>query len=91
VWKHSQQRLPNEPIKDDHGHEIFYYNNCEWKGSSGNATAHLQKHSIFVRRYSATPSTIAQANNLQQGLHNMAAKKAEFKNNKTVTILRNAA
>jgi hypothetical protein len=80
-------RLPYEPIKDDHGHEIFYCDNCEWKGSSGNATAHLRKYSIFVGRYSATPSTIAQANNLQQGLHNMAAKKAGFKNNESVTIL----
>jgi hypothetical protein len=41
VWKHSRQRLPYEPIKDDHGHEIFYCagDNCKWKGSSGNATA----------------------------------------------------
>ena len=58
VWKHSRQQLPHEPIKDDHGYEIFYCNNCEWKGLLGNATAHLQKHSIFVRRYLATPSTI---------------------------------
>jgi hypothetical protein len=66
VWKHSRQRLSYEPIRDDHGHEIFYCasNNCQWKGSSGNATAHLRKHAIFVRRYSATPSTVAQANSL---------------------------
>ncbi|CAG5137353.1 uncharacterized protein ALTATR162_LOCUS72 [Alternaria atra] len=93
VWKHSRQRLPYEPTKDDHGHEIFYCagDNCEWKGSSGNATAHLRKHAIFVGRYSATPSTIAQANSLQQGFHNMAAKKAEFKHDQTATVLRNAA
>jgi hypothetical protein len=93
VWKHSRQQLPYEPTKDDHGHEIFYCagDNCKWKGSSGNETAHLWKHAIFVRRYSATPSTIAQANSLQQGLHNMAAKKAEFKHDQTATILCNAA
>jgi hypothetical protein len=93
VWKHSRQRLPYEPTKDDHGHEIFYCagDNCEWKGSSGNATEHLRKHAIFVGRYSAAPSTIAQANSLQQGLHKMATKKAEFKHDQTVTILRNAA
>ncbi|KAF2034789.1 hypothetical protein EK21DRAFT_85344 [Setomelanomma holmii] len=52
VWKHSRQRLPYEPIKDDHTHEIFYCadDNCKWKGLSGNATAHLRKHAIFVRR-----------------------------------------
>jgi hypothetical protein len=67
VWKHSRQRLSYEPVRDDYGHEIFYCasNNCQWKGSSGNATVHLRKHTIFVGRYSATPSTVAQANSLQ--------------------------
>jgi hypothetical protein len=93
VWKHLQQRLLYEPTKDDHGYEIFYCagDNCEWKGLLGNATAHLRKHAIFVGRFSATPSTIAQANSLKQGLYNIAAKKAEFKHEQTATILRNAA
>jgi hypothetical protein len=61
VWKHSRQRLSYEPTRDDHGHEIFYCvsDNCQWKGSLGNATAHLRKHAIFVRRYLATPLTVA--------------------------------
>jgi hypothetical protein len=80
VWKHLRQQLLYEPTKDDYGHEIFYCagDNCEWKGLLGNASAHLRKHAIFVGRYSATPSNIAQANSLQQGLYNMAAKKAKF-------------
>jgi hypothetical protein len=93
VWKHSRQRLSYEPIRDDHGHEIFYCasNNCQWKGSSGNATAHLRKHAIFVGRYSATPSTVAKANSLQQGLQKMAVKKVEYDRDHTASILRNAA
>ena len=93
VWKHSRQRLSYEPIRDDHGHEIFYCasGNCQWKGSSGNATAHLRKHAIFVGRYSATPSTVAQANSLQQGLQKMAVKKVEYEHDHTISILRNAA
>ncbi|KAF7448758.1 Dimer-Tnp-hAT domain containing protein [Pyrenophora tritici-repentis] len=93
VWKHARARLPYEAERDDHGHQIFYCaeGNCNWKGPSSNAARHLRKHAIFVGRFSATPSTIAQANNLQQGLHNMATKHAESSHNQTVTVLRNAA
>jgi hypothetical protein len=67
LWKHLRARLPHEAEKDDHGHEIFYCtgDNCDWKGPLGNASRHLRKHAIFVGKYSATPSTIAQANSLQ--------------------------
>jgi hypothetical protein len=93
VWKHARVRLPYEAERDDHGHQILYCaeDNCNWKGPSSNAARHLRKHAIFVGRFSATPSTIAQANNLQQGLHNMAIKHAESSHNQTVTVLRNAA
>jgi hypothetical protein len=93
LWKHSRARLPYEVEKDDHGHEISYCtgDNCDWKGLSGNASRHLRKHAIFVGKYSATPSTIAQANSLQQGLQNMAVKHAESRHDQAVTVLRNAA
>lgn len=93
LWKHSRVRLPYEVEKDDHGHEIFYCtgDNCDWKGPSSNASRHLRKHAIFVGKYSATPSTIAQANSLQQGLQNMAVKHAESKHDQVLTVLRNAA
>jgi hypothetical protein len=65
--------------------------NCNWKGPSSNAARHLRKHAIFVGRFSATPSTIAQANSLQQGLHSMAMKHAESSHDQTVTVLRSAA
>jgi hypothetical protein len=67
LWKHSRARLPYEVEKDDHGHEIFYCtgDNCNWKGPLGNASRHLRKHAIFIGKYSATPSTITQANSLQ--------------------------
>jgi hypothetical protein len=93
VWKHARARLPYEAERDDHGHQIFYCaeDNCNWKGPSSNVACHLRKHAIFVGRFSATPSTIAQANNLQQGLHNMAIKHAESSHNQTVTVLHNAA
>ena len=79
LWKYSRARLHYEVEKDDHGHEIFYCtrDNFDWKGPSGNASRHLRKHAIFVGKYSATPSTIAQANSLQQGLQNIAVKHAE--------------
>jgi hypothetical protein len=93
VWKHTRARLPYEAEKDDHGHQIFYCSgdNCNWKGPSSNASRHLRKHAIFVGRFSATPSTIAQAKNLQQGLHNMALKHAESGHDQTVVVLRSAA
>ncbi|KAF2628304.1 hypothetical protein BU25DRAFT_458144 [Macroventuria anomochaeta] len=93
VWKHARARLPYEAERDDHGHQIFYCaeDNCNWKGPSSNAARHLRKHAIFVGRFSTTPSTIAQANSLQQGLQNMAMKHAESSHNQTVTVLRNAA
>jgi len=83
VWKHARARLPYEAERDDHGHQIFYCaeDNCSWKGPSSNAARHLRKHAIFVGRFSATPSTIAQANSLQQGLHSMALKHAESSHN----------
>jgi hypothetical protein len=93
IWKHARARLPYEAERDDHGHQIFYCteDNCNWKGPSSNAACHLRKHAIFVGRFSATPSTITQANSLQQGLHKMAVKHAESSHNQTVTVLRNAA
>jgi hypothetical protein len=56
-----------------------------------NASRHLRKHAIFVGRFSATPSTIAQAKSLQQGLHNIALKQAESRHDQTVMVLRSAA
>ena len=63
--------------------------NCNWKGPSSNAARHLRKHAIFVGRFSATSSTIAQANSLQQGFHNIAVKYAESSHIQTATALRN--
>jgi hypothetical protein len=93
VWKHARARLPYKAERDDYGHQIFYCaeDNCNWKGPSSNAARHLRKHAIFVGRFSATPSTIAQANSLQQGLHSIAMKHAESSHDQTVTVLRSAA
>jgi hypothetical protein len=93
LWKHSRAQLPYETEKEDHEHKIFYCtgDNCDWKGPSGNASRHLRKHAIFVGKYSATPSTIAQALSLQQGLQNMAVKHAESRHDQVFTVLRNAA
>ena len=93
VWKYARARLPYEAERDNYGHQIFYCveDNCNWKGPSSNAARYLRKHAIFVGRFLATPSTIAQANSLQQGLHSIALKYAESSHNQTVTVLRSAA
>lgn len=90
LWRYSRNRLPHEEERNDHGQKLFYCEFCAWCNTSSNAASHLKTHGILVGRAILQPAEPQQNQSIEQGLQNMASKKATDDVLRARVIMKNA-
>lgn len=90
LWRYSRNRLSHEEEQNDHGQKLFYCEFCAWCNTSSNAASHLKIHGILVGRAILQPAELQQNQSIEQGLQNMASKKATDNALRARVIMKNA-